>query len=178
VFGVAKSGDVLEAPQVGVRIEFRRTTEDTGGELVEFDVVGRARGIFAQPHVHPHQSERHEVIEGSMRIKTGGQWRVLGPGDVAETPAGTTHRHAGDADDARIRVQMRPAGRIEAWLERIAAMDRAGQLPRGWPRPVAGARLLLDFHGEAHTALPPLSIQEAVARTVLRGHAKLAQTRR
>jgi len=176
---MAKPGDVLEAPQVGVRIEFRRTTEDTGGELVEFDVVGRPRGIFAQPHVHPHQSERHEVIEGSMRIKTGGRWRVLGPGESAETPPGTRHRHdAGDADAARIRVQVRPPGRIEAWLERIAAMDRAGQLPRGWPRPIAGARLVLDFHGEAHSAFPPLPVQEAIARMVLRGHARLAQTRR
>ena len=172
---MAKPGDVLEAPQVGVRIEFRRTTEDTGGELVEFDVVGRPRGIFAQPHLHPLQSERHEVIEGSMRIKTGGSWRLLSPGEVAETPAGTTHRHYAGDTDARIRVQMRPAGSIEAWLERVAAMDCAGQLPRGWPRPVAGARLLLDFHGEAHTPLPPLGFQKAVARAILRGHARLAR---
>ena len=175
---MAKPGDVLEAPQVGVRIEFRRTTEDTSGELVEFDVVGRPRGIFAQPHVHPHQSERHEVIEGSMRIKTDGQWRVLGPGEVAETPPGTTHRHYAGHADTRIRVQMRPAGSIEPWLERVAAIDRAGQLPRGWPRPVAGARLLLDFHGEAHTPVPALNIQKAVARAVLRGHARLARRRR
>lgn len=176
---MAKSGDVLEAPQAGVRIEFRQTTEDTAGELVEYDVVGRPRGIFAQPHVHPHQTERHEVIEGTMRIKTGGQRRVLGPGEVAETPPGTTHRHyAGAAGPARIRVQVRPAGRTEAWLERIAALDRAGQLPRGWLRPIAGARLLLDFHGEAHIPSPPLSIQEAVARSVLRGHGWLAQRRR
>ena len=176
---MAKPGDVLEVPQAGVRIEFRRTTEDTVGEFVEFDVVGRPRGIFARPHVHPHQIERHEVIEGSMRIKTGGQWRVLGPGEVVETPLGATHHHyAGATDPARIRVLMRPAGRTEAWLERIAALDRAGQLPRGWLRPVAGARLLLDFHGEAHIPSPPLSIQEAVARSVLRGYGWLAQRRR
>jgi quercetin dioxygenase-like cupin family protein len=176
---MAKPGDVLEAPQVGVRIEIRRTTEDTGGELVEFDVVGRPRGIFALPHVHALRSERHEVIEGSMRIKTDGRWRVLGPGEVAETPPGTAHRHfAGGAGAARIRVQVRPAGRFEAWLERVAAMDRAGQLPRGWPRPIAGARLLLDFQGEAHTAVLPPSVQAAFARAVLRGHARLAQRRR
>jgi hypothetical protein len=101
---------------------------------LEYDVVGRPRGIFAQPHVHPHQTARHEVIEGTMRIKKGGQWRVLGPGEVAETPPGTTHRHyASAADPARIRVQVRPAGRTEAWLERIAALDRAGQLRAAGP---------------------------------------------
>ena len=65
-----------------------------------------------------------------------------------------------------------------AWLERFAALDRAGQLPRGWPRPLAGARLFLDFYGVAHILSLPLSIQEAVARSVLRGHGWLAQRRR
>ncbi len=114
-----------------------------------------------------------------MRIRTGGRWRVLGPGETVDTSPGTVHRHyAAGAGAARIRIQMRPAGRTEAWLERVAAMDGAGQLPRGWPSPVAGARLLLDFQGEAQVPFAPLRIQEAVARTVLRGHAWLAQRRR
>jgi uncharacterized protein YndB with AHSA1/START domain len=67
-------------------------------------------------------------------------------------------------------VQLRPAGRTEEWLERIAAMDRDGQLLRGgWPRPVAGARLIRDFAGEAHAAGLPPRAQQAVARAVLRG---------
>ncbi len=174
---MAKPGDVLEVPQAGVRIEIRRTAEDTEGELLEFDIVGRPRGIFAQAHIHPRQSERHEVIEGSMRIKTDGGWRVLQAGEVAETPPGVTHRHDATAS-ARIRVQMRPAADTEAWMERVAAIDRAGQLPRGWPRPVAGARLLLEFRGQAHTPAPPPRVQEAVARAVLRGHAWMDQRRR
>jgi len=175
---MAKPGDVLDAPRFGVRIEFRRTTEETRGELVEFDLVGRPRGIITQPHVHPHQTERHEVIEGWMLIKTNGRRRLLAPGDVSETPPGTPHRHAGTGGGpARVRVQIRPDGQFEAWLERIAAMDRERQLPRGWPRPVAGARLLLDFEGEAHATIPPLHVQEAVARAILRGRARLAQRR-
>jgi quercetin dioxygenase-like cupin family protein len=169
---MARAGDVLEAPALGVSVEFRRTTEDTGGELVEFDVVGRPKGIITTPHVHPRQSERHEVIEGSFVLRTGGLERVLGPGDVVETPAGTPHSHKGEG---RARVQIRPAAEFEPWLERLAALDREGQLlPGGWPRPVAAARLLLDFDGEAHRADPPLRVQRAAARAILRA----AQRRR
>jgi hypothetical protein len=52
-------GAVLEARKLGVAMEIRATAASTGGEYVEFDVVGRARGLIAQPHVHLHQVERH-----------------------------------------------------------------------------------------------------------------------
>jgi quercetin dioxygenase-like cupin family protein len=146
---MAKPGDVLDAPSLGVRIEFRRTTEESGGALLEFDVVGRPKGFITQRHVHPGQRERHEVIEGAMRIKTRGVETTLGPGEAIETPAGQAHAHVAAGDGpGRVRVQLRPAGRTEAWLERIVAMDRDGQFLRsGWPRPVAGARLIRDFEG-------------------------------
>jgi quercetin dioxygenase-like cupin family protein len=177
---MAQPGDVLELPSLGVRIEFRRTTNQTGGELVEFDLVGRPRGFITLPHVHPGQTERHTVIEGSLRMKTGGLERLLGPGEVVETPAGTPHCHRGGADArCRVRVQIRPAGTFEAWLERIATMEREGQmLPGGWPRPVAAAHLLLDFEDEAHGTIAPLRMQQATARAVLRAHELVAQRRR
>ena len=45
-------GTVLDLAPSGLQIEIRRTAAQTGGELFEFDVVGRARGFLAQPHVH------------------------------------------------------------------------------------------------------------------------------
>ncbi len=127
--GMARSGEVLEVPGLGVRIEFRRTTEETGGELVEIDVVGRPKGLITAPHVHPAQTERHELIEGSMRMKTGPLERVLAPGDVVETAPGVEHSHRSAGDGPmRVRVQIRPAGAFEPWLEALAAIDRDGQL--------------------------------------------------
>jgi quercetin dioxygenase-like cupin family protein/uncharacterized protein YndB with AHSA1/START domain len=166
---MARSGDVLQVPSLGIRVEFRRTTEETGGELLEFDVVGRPRGIVAQAHVHPRQSERHEVIEGAMRMRSGGSTRVLRPGDVIETPPGQAHRHTpAGIGRGRVRVQLRPACRTEAWLERIAQMDRDGQILKiGWPRAVAGSRLLRDFADEAHASAPSPRLQQALARAVL-----------
>jgi quercetin dioxygenase-like cupin family protein len=164
VAGMAHVGDVLDVPALGVSIEIRRTTEQTGGELVEFDVVGQPQGLITVPHIHPAQSERHEVIEGRFRIRTGALERVLGPGEVVETKAGVEHSHGSDGP-ARVRVQVRPAKSFEAWLERIAAIE---YLPGGWPKPLDGARLLLDFPGEAHGSFTPLAVQQAAARAVLK----------
>ena len=177
---MAQPGDVVEVPSLGIRFEIRRTTEETGGELVEFDVVGRPRGFITVPHVHPGQTERHEVIEGSLLMKIGGLERLLGPGEVVETPAGTPHRHRSGGDGpSRVRVQVRPAAEWEAWLERFAALDREGQYLRGgWPRPVASARMVLDFGQEGHSAGPPLRVQQAAARAVLRAREYAAQRRR
>ena len=41
-------GVVLDVPHLGVQIEMRRTAAETAGELLEFDVVGRARGFLSR----------------------------------------------------------------------------------------------------------------------------------
>jgi mannose-6-phosphate isomerase-like protein (cupin superfamily)/uncharacterized protein YndB with AHSA1/START domain len=163
---MVKPGDVLEAAALGVRMEIRRTAAETGGELVEFDVVGRARGFLTQPHVHPHQVERHEVIEGSMRLVIDGRERVLGPGEAMDVPAGTSHRQlAGAAGGGRVRVQLRPAGRTEAFLERLAELEVNRW---GFPKPRAGAALVTDFGDVGHPARPALAVQRRLAGAILR----------
>ena len=167
---MVKPGDVLDAAALGVTVEMRRTAEETGGELVEFDVVGRARGFLMQAHVHPSQVERHEVIEGSMRLVIDGREHLLWPGDAMEVPAGAAHRQlAGGTGSGRVRVQLRPAGRTAAFLERIAELARDGELNRwGFPRPRAAAALVTDFAEAGHAARPPLALQRRLARVLLR----------
>jgi quercetin dioxygenase-like cupin family protein len=166
---MARSGDVLEAPSLGITVEFRRTSADTGGDLLEFDTIGQARGFITTPHVHPQQSERHEVVEGAILLDAGGLSRTLLPGETVTTPAGTRHRHRGLGDGTvRIRVQLRPALRTEQWLERIAEIDAAGQILAGWPRAIAGAHLIDDFEGEAYAAGLPPRAQQAFARGIIR----------
>jgi uncharacterized protein YndB with AHSA1/START domain/quercetin dioxygenase-like cupin family protein len=166
---MAKSGDVLRVDALGVEVHIRRTGEETGGELVEFDVIGRARGFIAQPHIHTDQVERHEVIAGVMRLVIDGRDHVLRTGEAMEVPAGTSHRQLpGDAGQGHVRVQSRPAGDTVAFLERLAELSSAGRINRfGMPSPLAAAELVRDFGRSGRATHPPAPVQRALAKSIL-----------
>jgi len=166
---MAKAGDVLEMARLGCSVKLLRTAAETNGELLEFDVLGRPRGFLVQPHVHVGQVERYEVIGGTFKLVEGGREHLLGPGDSMQTGAGVVHRQLpGDGADGHVRVQSRPAGTTQEFLERVADMCAAGQFNRfGFPKPVAAARLVTDFGDEGHAAHPPLPVQKALAKAIL-----------
>jgi mannose-6-phosphate isomerase-like protein (cupin superfamily)/uncharacterized protein YndB with AHSA1/START domain len=153
-------GAVLEIPGLGLRFEMRRTAAETAGELLEFDVVGRSRGFVVGEHRHVHQTERFEVIEGSMRLVIDGREHLLEPGDVMEVPPGTPHRQLpGDEGVGRVRQQIRPAGRAEDLLQRLASL----RLNRsGFPTPREGLAFVREFYDESRPALPRLAAREYV----------------
>jgi quercetin dioxygenase-like cupin family protein len=164
------AGDVLEVPEAGIRLEIRRTGADTGGEYAEFDVIGRPRGLFARSHVHELHAEHIEVVAGAMHLRLDGHDRVLRAGERVVVPIGASHAQRPYADEPyHIRVQWRPPTNAEAFGEHVAAMSRAGGLTRwGYPRPVAAARLGVEFGRYSHPAWPPLRVQLALAKLVVR----------
>jgi len=164
-----RSGDVLEMEPLGVRVEVLRSGEETGGELFEIGVSGRPRGFLDQRHVHPDQVERIEIVAGSMKVTMNGREHILSEGQSIEIPPGMPHTQVPVGHGpGRVRIQVRPAGQTGAFMERLAKLSRDGQFMRGgFPRPVAGAELVLEFSGAGHAAGPPLRIQRALAHTVL-----------
>jgi quercetin dioxygenase-like cupin family protein/uncharacterized protein YndB with AHSA1/START domain len=166
---MVKPGDVMEVPEIGLRFEFRATAESTGGEYAQVDVVGRPRGFIRAAHVHRGQTETHEVIEGSLRVVFNGQTHILHAGDTIDVPPDTPHSQLPHGDGpGRIRVTVRPARNIEAFLERLGELSAAGQFTRfGFPRPVAAARMVLELGEEGHAARPPLRVQRALARGIV-----------
>jgi uncharacterized protein YndB with AHSA1/START domain/mannose-6-phosphate isomerase-like protein (cupin superfamily) len=160
---------MLNMDPLGVRVELLRTAQETGGELLEFDVIGRARGLLAQGHVHTSQVERLEVISGAMRLRLDGNERLLTDGQSMEVPVGTPHSQlpAGEGP-GRVRVRVRPAGRTQDFLERLAGLCSEGQINRfGFPRAVAGARLVRDFADTGHASRPPVPVQRVLAGLVI-----------
>jgi uncharacterized protein YndB with AHSA1/START domain/mannose-6-phosphate isomerase-like protein (cupin superfamily) len=159
------ANDVLDMKQLGLSVRFLRTE----GELLEMEVTGRPRGFLSQRHVHDFQAERLEVISGAMKVGMNGREHVLTVGQSIEVPAGTPHTQAPFGEGAGVvRIQVRPAGRTQAFLERLAEMCREGKITRmGFPRPVAGAELVLEYGDTGHAAKPSLRAQRAVARLVI-----------
>jgi uncharacterized protein YndB with AHSA1/START domain/quercetin dioxygenase-like cupin family protein len=163
------ANETLEMKQLGLRVKFLRTAADTGGELLEMEVEGRPRGFLSQRHVHGGQVERLEMVSGALKVVMGGREHVLTEGQSIEVPAGTPHTQmpVGDGPGV-VRITVRPAGRTQAFLERLAELCREGKITRmGFPRPVAGAELVLGYADTGHAAKPSLRVQRAIARLVM-----------
>lgn len=160
----------FEAPDIGLRFEFEKTAEETGGAYTQVLVTGRPRGFIRQMHVHVGQTERHEVLEGSLVVKLRGKRHVLGPGDAIEIPPDTPHSQTpGGAGIGVVRVTFTPSGRVEELLERFGEMSAAKQFNRfGFPSPVAGAKLVRDLGEAGHAARPSLRTQQRLAGALLR----------
>ena len=164
-----KAGDTLDMEPLGLRAEFLQTGAETGGELLEMEITGRPRGFLAQRHVHPEQVERIEVISGTVKVGMRGREHIVTAGEAIDVPAGTPHTQAPVGDGpGRVRIQVRPAGRTEAFMARVARLCRERKFTRrGFPQPLAGAELVLDFAAAGHAAVPSLRVQRALARLVI-----------
>jgi quercetin dioxygenase-like cupin family protein len=155
-------GQTLENPVTGERFTFTHTAASTGGELLAFDFALRPGGAVPVPHVHPVQTERFEVVAGRMRFRLGLRTRVAQAGEVVEVAPGVVHSFANAGDEeARMRVEVRPALAMEAMLAEVVAMARAGRMTRrGLPRsPLELAVLARDYDQEAHAPLMTVATQ-------------------
>jgi quercetin dioxygenase-like cupin family protein len=155
-------GQTLENPVTGERFTFTHTAASTGGELLAFDLGLAVGGAVPIPHVHPIQTERFEVVEGSVRFRIGLRTRVAGPGDVVEVAPGVLHSFANAGDgEARLHVEVRPALAMEQMLAEVVEMAEAGRMTqRGLPRnPLDLAVLARKYDQEAHAPLLTVGVQ-------------------
>jgi quercetin dioxygenase-like cupin family protein len=155
-------GQTLANPVTGERFTFTETAATTGGELLAFDFALRPGGAVPIPHVHPIQTERFEVVSGRMRFRVGPRTVIAEAGDVVEVAPGVMHSFANAGDDeARLRVEVRPALRMEEMFAEVVAMAEAGRMTRrGLPRsPLALADLARRYDQEAHAPFLSVGVQ-------------------
>ncbi|MEA2427736.1 MAG: hypothetical protein QOF37_1364 [Thermoleophilaceae bacterium] len=157
---MAYAGQTLENPVTGERITFRRTSADTGGELVEIDLELAPDGAVPGTHVHPKQEERFEVMAGTMKFRLGLKKIVAGPGEVVVVPAGAVHNFANAGEDAAlVRVTMTPALKMEELFETSVALAKAGRVNRrGMPKALDLALFVERFEDEARAPFPPAAV--------------------
>jgi quercetin dioxygenase-like cupin family protein len=133
-----RAGDTIENPVTGETVHFLRTAAETDGELVEIEVTVQPHGAVAAAHVHPYQSERFEVLAGTLEFRKGRETIVARAGDVVTVEAGSIHRFANAGDTpARFRTVVRPALQFERFLETMFALAADGKTnSKGMPNPL------------------------------------------
>jgi quercetin dioxygenase-like cupin family protein len=175
-------GQTLENPVTGERFTFTHTAATTDGELLAFDFALRPGGAVPIPHVHPIQTERFEVVEGRMRFRVGFRTVVAEAGDVIEVAPGVRHSFANAGDEqARMRVEVRPALAMEDMFAEVIAMAQAGRMnPRGMPRKLTDlATLARRYDLEAHAPFLGVRVQRILlAPLVALGRRREARAQR
>ena len=155
---------VIENPISGERIVIRQSGAETGGRLLSFDLILPAGAHVPAGHVHPSQEERFTVVAGRMRFRLGRRTIFADAGETVTVPAGRAHwfGNAG-AGVAQVRVEVRPALRMEEFFERTEAMGSAGTfLGLRVPRLRNLASILLEFQQEVAVPHAPAFLVRAL----------------
>jgi hypothetical protein len=96
-----------------------------------------------------------------MRFRMGAKKVIATAGDVVVVPPGVRHKFDNGGDtEALVRVEVRPALRMEELLETAVALASEGRTNRkGMPKPLDLALFVREFETEVRGAFPPLVIQ-------------------
>ena len=132
---MARAGDEIVNPVTGHRIIFRKTTQDTNGELLQMDWIGRPGWKAGPVHVHPYQEETFEVLSGTLGSYVAGVERTHKPGDeMVLVPAGAKHTVWNEGEEeVHALVEFRPASvrvRTETVLETICGLAQDGKVSK------------------------------------------------
>ena len=69
---MARAGNELVNQVTGLRTVFRKTAQDTGGELLRVDWIGERGWTTGPDHVHPRQEVPNTPIPTPDRAKSPG----------------------------------------------------------------------------------------------------------
>src|SRR5256714_11342259 len=155
------AGDTIENPVSGERIVFNRTSAETGGEAVEIEVYVRPGGVVAAAHVHPHQTERFEVVSGRIGMRVGRRKLEAGPNDIVVVEPGTPHKfwNAGD-DELHFVTVVKPALQFERLLETMFGLAADAKTNRkGMPNPLRLAVIAQAHFDDVRLPFPPAIVQ-------------------
>lgn len=171
---VAHAGQVLVNPVSGERVVFAATAADTGGASLRWE-HGLRPGARIPAHYHPHQTERFEVLEGTVTIRVGSRTQPYGPGAVVTVARAETHalrNHS--AGDVRLGCLLEPALRTEDYFEAVFTLAAEGKVWRnGLPNPLRTALILDRCPDTAYVTVVPQAVQRAAIR-LLAAAARLA----
>ena len=165
---MARAGDEIVDPNTEERLIFRRTANETNGELLQLDWIGKAGWKAGPLHVHRYQEERFEVISGTLGSHVAGVERIHEVGEVVVAPAGSVHTvwNAGGEEEEEVHslVEFRPALRTETVLETVAGLAQDGKTNKaGIPKnPLRLGLIVHDYEDEIYFAQPPLFVQRMI----------------
>ncbi len=164
---MAKRGDTIENPVTRERLTWLETANDTGGELLRFELFVRPGGSVPASHIHTKQSKSFEVVAGTMRYRTDAERaKDLHEGESITVAPGETHVrwNPGDEEMSAV-VEFRPAMNTETFIENMWGLARDGRKRggKGVPNMLQLSVWFAGFYeGENYLERFPIPIQKAL----------------
>ena len=132
-----RAGDTIENPVTGERLVFRATAAETNGEMTAFDTYVQPDGFVAAAHYHPLQTERFEIVSGTIGMKVGGD------------------------DVLHFVAEVRPALRFEEMIQTMFTLAADGKTNnRGMPNPFRMAVIANEYKDIIRLPFPPAAVQD------------------
>jgi len=157
------AGDQIENPVTGERLVFHETAAETNGGRVVFETIVRPGGFVAAAHVHPFQTERFEVLAGTLGVRRGKEKVELRAGETVIVEPGEAHKfwNAGD-DVVRFVCTVTPALQFERLIATMYTLAAAGKTnKKGMPNPVRLAVIANHHFDDVRLPFPPVWMQRA-----------------
>jgi quercetin dioxygenase-like cupin family protein len=158
-----RPGERLENPVTGEVLIFRRTAAETGGDLVLVETIVQPDGFVAAAHVHPAQSERFTVVDGTLELRVGSETVRAQAGDEFVVAPGMPHRFSNPGPgEARFLCEIRPALQFESLIETMFTLAAEGKTRKhGLPGPLRLAVVAQAHFDTVRLPFPPARLQRA-----------------
>ncbi len=120
------------APGDQSAVHYLATGSGTGGDygLYRWDMGPEPTG--PAPHFHRTMSEAFYVLEGTVRLFEGQEWREAGPGDFLHVPPGGIHGFRNiPGTTSSMLILFTPGAPREAYFEALARFGAADEWPTG-----------------------------------------------
>jgi mannose-6-phosphate isomerase-like protein (cupin superfamily) len=156
------AGDQIENPVTGERLVFHETSAETNGERVVFETIVQPGGSVAAAHLHPFQTERFEVLAGTVGMRRGKEKVELHAGDVVVVDPGTGHKfwNVGD-DEVRFVCTVTPALQFERLIATMYSLAAEGKTNRkGMPNPLRLAVIANHHFDDVRLPRIPQALQK------------------
>jgi mannose-6-phosphate isomerase-like protein (cupin superfamily) len=125
---VAGTGDTLGFPD-GSDYTITASAGETGGSLVEMEMLLPPNAVTPPLHIHPRQEEDYEVLAGTLEVHYEGDWMRLPEGESMTIRRGEPHTFRNNSGlRVRVRNVHRPAVGFQDYLEELHGLMQEGKV--------------------------------------------------
>ena len=151
-------------PRNGQRMKMLKTAAETNGQLLSIECYSPPSQIREPEHIHPHQENIFEILDGRLHFRIAGKVISMGRGEVVVIPARTPHHFWNESGkEAHYIQKFKPALNMEAFYRTYFTMAKENKLnKKGKPNMFRISRLCLRHQNDVRLTRLPWPIQKFI----------------